>query len=58
MKCPYCAYAQDRVVDSRESKDADAIRDLIGNAAANDAPQRGQRRYSTIRIQDAATPRG
>jgi transcriptional repressor NrdR len=26
MKCPYCAYAQDRVVDSRESKDADAIR--------------------------------
>jgi transcriptional repressor NrdR len=26
MKCPYCAHAQDRVVDSRESKDADAIR--------------------------------
>jgi transcriptional repressor NrdR len=26
MKCPYCAYAQDRVVDSRESKEADAIR--------------------------------
>jgi transcriptional repressor NrdR len=26
MKCPYCSYAQDRVVDSRESKEADAIR--------------------------------
>lgn len=26
MRCPYCGYAQDRVVDSRESKDADAIR--------------------------------
>lgn len=26
MKCPYCGFAQDRVVDSRESKDADAIR--------------------------------
>lgn len=26
MKCPYCSYAQDRVVDSRESKDADSIR--------------------------------
>lgn len=26
MKCPYCGYGQDRVVDSRESKEADAIR--------------------------------
>ena len=26
MKCPYCGYLQDRVVDSRESKEADAIR--------------------------------
>src|SRR6266704_7141685 len=26
MKCPYCGFSQDRVVDSRESKDADAIR--------------------------------
>jgi transcriptional repressor NrdR len=26
MKCPYCGFGQDRVVDSRESKDADAIR--------------------------------
>ncbi len=26
MKCPYCAFTQDRVVDSRESKDADSIR--------------------------------
>ena len=26
MRCPYCGFAQDRVVDSRESKDADAIR--------------------------------
>ena len=26
MKCPYCGHAQDRVVDSRESKEADSIR--------------------------------
>ena len=26
MKCPFCGFAQDRVVDSRESKDADSIR--------------------------------
>src|SRR6201992_370652 len=26
MKCPYCVFAQERVVDSRESKDADSIR--------------------------------
>ena len=26
MKCPYCGFALDRVVDSRESKEADAIR--------------------------------
>jgi transcriptional repressor NrdR len=26
MKCHYCGFAQDRVVDSRESKDADSIR--------------------------------
>ena len=26
MKCPYCGFAQDRVVDSRESKEADSIR--------------------------------
>ena len=26
MKCPYCGFAEDRVVDSRESKEADAIR--------------------------------
>ena len=26
MKCPYCAFAQDRVVDSRESKEGDSIR--------------------------------
>ena len=26
MKCPFCGYAQDKVVDSRESKDADSIR--------------------------------
>jgi len=26
MKCPYCAFTQDKVIDSRESKDADSIR--------------------------------
>ncbi len=26
MKCPFCAYSQDKVVDSRESKEADSIR--------------------------------
>ena len=26
MKCPYCGFSQDRVVDSRESKEADSIR--------------------------------
>ncbi len=26
MRCPYCGFGQDRVVDSRESKDADSIR--------------------------------
>ena len=26
MKCPYCGYTQDKVIDSRESKDADSIR--------------------------------
>ncbi len=26
MKCPYCGFAQDRVVDSRESKEMDSIR--------------------------------
>src|ERR1700675_2619270 len=26
MKCPYCGFLQDRVVDSREGKDADSIR--------------------------------
>jgi transcriptional repressor NrdR len=26
MKCPYCGFKQDRVVDSRESKEADSIR--------------------------------
>jgi transcriptional repressor NrdR len=26
MRCPYCGFAQDRVVDSRESKEADSIR--------------------------------
>ena len=26
MKCPYCGFTQDRVVDSRESKEADSIR--------------------------------
>ena len=26
MKCPYCGFSKDRVVDSRESKDADSIR--------------------------------
>lgn len=26
MKCPFCGFGQDRVVDSRESKEADAIR--------------------------------
>ncbi len=26
MKCPFCAFSQDRVVDSRESKDAASIR--------------------------------
>jgi transcriptional repressor NrdR len=26
MKCPYCSFTQDRVVDSRESKEADSIR--------------------------------
>jgi transcriptional repressor NrdR len=26
MKCPYCGFTQDRVIDSRESKEADAIR--------------------------------
>ena len=26
MKCPFCAHIQDKVVDSRESKEGDAIR--------------------------------
>lgn len=26
MKCPYCGFTQDKVVDSRESKEADSIR--------------------------------
>ena len=26
MKCPFCGWAQDKVVDSRESKEADSIR--------------------------------
>ena len=26
MRCPFCGYAQDKVVDSRESKEADSIR--------------------------------
>lgn len=26
MKCPYCGFAQDRVIDSRESKEAESIR--------------------------------
>ena len=26
MKCPYCGYLKDRVVDSRESRDGDSIR--------------------------------
>ena len=26
MKCPYCGFSQDRVIDSRESKEADSIR--------------------------------
>jgi transcriptional repressor NrdR len=26
MKCPFCGFAQDRVVDSRESKEAESIR--------------------------------
>src|SRR6516162_899522 len=26
MKCPFCAFANDKVVDSRESKEADSIR--------------------------------
>jgi transcriptional repressor NrdR len=26
MKCPFCAHVHDKVVDSRESKDGDAIR--------------------------------
>src|SRR5881227_437380 len=26
MKCPFCAHANDKVVDSRESKEADSIR--------------------------------
>ncbi len=26
MKCPFCSHIQDRVVDSRESKEGDAIR--------------------------------
>jgi transcriptional repressor NrdR len=26
MKCPYCGFTQDKVIDSRESKEADSIR--------------------------------
>jgi transcriptional repressor NrdR len=26
MKCPFCGFANDKVVDSRESKEADSIR--------------------------------
>ena len=26
MKCPFCAHQEDKVIDSRESKDGDAIR--------------------------------
>ena len=26
MKCPYCGFGQDRVIDSRESREADTIR--------------------------------
>src|SRR5438046_9832374 len=28
MKCPFCGFANDKVVDSRESKEADSIRRL------------------------------
>src|ERR1700682_4104065 len=40
MKCPYCSFAQDRVVDSRESKEADSIR-------RRRACERCQRRVTT-----------
>ena len=26
MKCPYCGFTQDKVIDSRESKEAESIR--------------------------------
>src|ERR1700742_3497922 len=26
MKCPYCGFGQDKVIDSRESREADSIR--------------------------------
>src|ERR1700712_5531485 len=26
MRCPFCSFTQDKVIDSRESKDADSIR--------------------------------
>jgi transcriptional repressor NrdR len=26
MKCPFCSYLEDKVVDSRESREGDAIR--------------------------------
>ena len=26
MKCPFCGYLEDKVVDSRESREGDAIR--------------------------------
>ena len=26
MKCPYCGFTEDKVIDSRESKEAESIR--------------------------------
>src|SRR6476661_10552623 len=35
MKCPYCGFGHDRVVDSRESKEADSIRRRRGCESCN-----------------------
>jgi hypothetical protein len=32
MKCPYCGFAQDRVVNSRESKEADSEAFLVDSS--------------------------
>ena len=39
MTCPFCAHRQDRVIDSRESKEGDVIRHCLGRLAKFKVPQ-------------------